>query len=456
MKEQFDLYQYLKENTKNEEETGYGQFFSLCREVQEEMMASYEKEGDLDKVRIQRGAIMGLKAEIDLYKDRIKAIVLAKHREGVKSPPWYLNLVEGIFAELFGFAGLTPWIYDEKEEYVSSTSAKVIGEKIYFLLKGRCVLQEQRIDSARLDQLKRALLMGYPMERLERGVHEVYLNNGIRVTIFSGNITKQGAEVIVFRKYVMKSLSFEKLAEFRTIPPDAIPLFRLMVKAGFNVLFCGPVRSGKTTFLQTWQSYEDRSLEGVSIATDTETDWAKIMGDAPFMQLVADGEDMEGVIKPLLRGDNDYVILEEMRDATAFNFAVDITSIGTRRTKATIHSTSPRDIPYKMATKIAYKYGGDVADIERQVFKNFAYIFQMKVDEKDPGHRVLNAVTELVMDEEGNTSFVDLMTYDWKEERWKFKPDSKRLKMEEKIIGEEVAAEIREKLKELAKWDTYA
>lgn len=452
MKKQFDLYKYLldeKDESKVEESGGYYDFYSLCKMVQEELSAQYKsEENELDRIRIQRGAIMGYEKEISYYKEKIRNIILQAQKGEIRPPEWYKDLVEGVFAELYGFAGLTPWIYDEKEEYISSTSAKVIGDRIYFLMDGRCVLQEQRISHERLDQLKRAMLMGYPMERLERGVHEVYLANGIRVTIFSGSITKEGGEVIVFRKYVMKSLSFEKLAEYRTIPGEAIDFFKMMVEAGYNCLFCGPVRSGKTTFLQTWQSYEDKSLEGVSIATDTETDWTKIMGDAPFMQLVADGEAMEGVIKPLLRGDNDYVILEEMRDACAFNFAIDITSIGTRRTKATIHSTSPKDIPYKMATKISYKYGGDIDDIIRQVFQSFQFIFQMKVDDKDPGHRVLNSITELVIDGD-RLEFVELMTYDWESEEWRFKSTSERIKAEESIAGAEITKKLLERLKEL-------
>ena len=44
--------------------------------------------------------------------------------------------------------------------------------------------------------------------------------------------------------------------------------FKVMVKIGFNVLFAGQVRSGKTTFMQVWQRYEAKTLEGLAIATD--------------------------------------------------------------------------------------------------------------------------------------------------------------------------------------------
>ena len=176
---------------------------------------------------------------------------------------------------------------------------------------------------------------------------------------------------MVFRKYVMRELTFEMMAELGTIPSDAVELFKVMVKIGFNVLFTGQVRSGKTTFMQVWQRYEDISMEGMAIATDPETPWHNIMPKAPIMQLIADDRDLDQLYKFLLRGDCDYILLEEMRDASAFRLAIDITSSGTMRSKATVHSGDPQDIPYKMASAIIAKYGGNFKGIISQIFRNF-------------------------------------------------------------------------------------
>ena len=159
--------------------------------------------------------------------------------------------------------------------------------------------------------LFRSLLLATPLERADKGFHEVYLRNGIRITIFSGSRTKADQDIIVFRKYVLPKLDFEILTERKTIPCEAMTLFPHMIKAGFNVLFSGQVRSGKTTFLQIWQSMENRGLEGLAVATDPETPWHLIMPDVPIMQIVADGEQLEALYKSLLRGDNDYILMEE-------------------------------------------------------------------------------------------------------------------------------------------------
>ena len=135
----------------------------------------------------------------------------------------------------------------------------LIGDRLYCLIDGKTVLQPQRISRERRAQLRRALLLSTPQERVEKGFHEIYLHNGIRVTIYAGDRTKPEQEVMVFRKYLFKDLSFENLAELGTIPREAIPLFRDMIRIGFNILIGGPVRSGKTTFLQIWQREEDPS-----------------------------------------------------------------------------------------------------------------------------------------------------------------------------------------------------
>ena len=382
----------------------------------------FEKQGKLEK---EKKAIMGFSEEIEFYKKKIhKILKKSADWKSVIVPPWYKSAEDGIFAEIYGFSGLTPWIYDEKEEYMNSSSAKLIGDRMYCLIDGKSVLQPQRISKERRNQLKRALLLATPQERLEKGFHEIYLINGIRITIFSGERTKEDQDVMVFRKYVLKELTFEKMALMGTIPSDAVELFKTMVRLGFNVLFSGQVRAGKTAFMQTWQRYEDPSLEGMAIATDPETPWHRMMPEAPIMQVVADGEDLKIVSKSMLRGDNDYILIEEMRDAYAFRLALDITSMGTRRSKATIHAGDPLDIPYKMASSIVSKFGGDFRSVVAQIFRNFNFVFEFY---QVPGNRAvkrLKSISEYRYDpEKDSVSIHTICMYDESEKKWMWKRD---------------------------------
>lgn len=375
-----------------------------------------------ERLEKEKKAIMGYPEEMQEYKAKIKRIVEEKGLSEVGYPNWYKNITEGIFNELYGLAGLAPWAYDEKEEYARSSSAKLIGDRLFCLIDGVSVLQPQRIRRERREQLKRTFLMAAPKERLEEGFHEVYLQNGIRITIYSGDRTKEDQDVMVFRKYLLTRLTFEELERLGTVPEGSSELFRLFVKTGMNVLFSGPVRSGKTTFLQIWQSYEDPGLEGAAIATDPETDWYRIMPEAPIMQLVADGKQLEEITRPLMRGDNDYIILEEMRDAQAFMTAIEIAAKGTGRCKATVHTGNAETLPFMMAEKIRHHYGGNTEDIIKRIADCFDLAFEMRQDEDDRSLKILNAITQFFIDPStGRPAYSKLMEYDTRTRKWQWR-----------------------------------
>ncbi len=375
-----------------------------------------ERTGRLEK---EKRAIMGFMDEILEYKTKISRIVEEKGLSDVPCPEWYRNISEGIFNEVYGLSGLAPWVYDETEDYAGSSSAKLIGDRLYCLIGGVSVLQPQRIRTERREQLKRTFLMAAPKERLEQGFHEVYLRNGIRITIYSGDRTKPDQDVMVFRKYLLDRLTFEELENLGTIPEGSGELMKLFVKTGMNVLFAGPVRSGKTTFLRIWQSYEDPGLEGAAVATDPETDWFRIMPEAPIMQLVADGEQLEEITRPLMRGDNDYIILEEMRDAAAFRTALEIAAVSTGRCKATVHTGDAAALPFMMAEKIRHRYGGNTDDIVRRIADSFDLVFEMRQTEENRAEKKLTAITQYYTDPDtGSPVFSKMMEYDKKTGKW--------------------------------------
>ena len=373
------------------------------------------------KLEREKKAMMGYEEEMRFYKEKIRQILSEENLLNRWYPSWYPDLVEGVFAELYGLSGLAPWAYDMTEAYEKSSSAKLIGDRLYCLIDGKTQLQPQRISSRRREQLKRTLLLATPHERLEYGFHEVYLRNGIRITIYAGNRTKPDQEIMVFRKYVLEKLDFQTLAEKETIPEAGIPLFLAMIEAGVNVLFAGQVRSGKTTFLQVWQRHERTDLEGLAVATDTETPWHKIMPEAPLMQLVADGKSLEEMTKSLLRGDNDYLLMEEMRDGTAFRMALDMTSTGTSRCKATIHERDGVNIPYRMASKIREKYGGDEQQLIAQVFQNFDFVIELCQHPTNKAKKIMKGILEYGYDFKTNQVFCRrVCSYDFEEEIWRW------------------------------------
>lgn len=405
----------------------YEPFYQLCRAVEEIFEADWRDTDEAAKARKlerEKLAIMGHEKETRFFQAKIGDILRDRGWQHMEPPPWYASLEEGIFHEVYGLAGLAPWAYGTTEAYRKSSSAKLIGGRLYCLIDGKSRLQPQRIPQRRREQLKRALLMATPRERMEDGFHEVYLHNGIRITIYAGDRTKKGQDVMVFRKYLVEDLTFEKLAELGTYPKEAVPLFRAMVASGFNILIAGPVRSGKTTFLQVWQKQEDPLLEGLAVATDPETPWHELMPEAPLMQLVADGPVLESMTKSLLRGDNDYILLEEMRDAAAYHLALEITSTGTLRSKATIHDGGSVYIPYKMAAAVREKYGGDLQNLIAQVFRSFHLVFRFTQHPEDRSQKRLAGISAYHYDEEKDqVSVHELCRYAAEEGTWYWKAD---------------------------------
>ena len=280
--EKFYLDDYLKSNMAVEEQRSLD-FQKLCQRVGHEFLREWEEgRENLDSaLRIQKKAIIGYENEVSYFKSRIRQLIKKYGAENSSFPGWYESLEDGIYHENWGLAGISEWF---SAQFAGSSSAKIIGDRIYFLEEGKMCLKPQTISKERREQMIRAFLLLTPEERLDKEFHEVYMLDGTRVTIFGGGMTKGGQDAIIFRRYIIPNYSFEEQAARGTISEGAIPLFKDMVKLGYNIAFTGAVRTAKTTFLSTWQSYEDRSLEGVLVETDPEIPIHLIMPEAPILQ----------------------------------------------------------------------------------------------------------------------------------------------------------------------------
>ncbi len=435
---EFILEEYL--NVKTEEtdismidnrKTGQKQFEEICYQVKtffenewQTANSNYEK-----ILSDHKRAIIGHEKEVAYFKDKIREYLRANHLLNVWKPEWYSDMTDGVYHELWGLSGLAQWFTDA---FKDSSSAKVIGDKIFFMVDGKTLLMPQRINADRRKQLIKALLLNTPEKRSGDSYHEVYMLDGSRITIFSEDLVKPNQEVLVFRKFFVKEFTFEKQSELGTIPRNAIPLFKSMIGIGYNVAFCGAVRTAKTTFLSTWQSYEDPSLEGVMVETDPEIPLHALMPRAPVVQLVADGAVLENLTKSILRSDADYIIMAEARDGIALNIAVRAANKGTRRVKITFHTTDILDFCYDVADEIIRVYGGSLFSTMLKVAGSFQYIFQF-IQLQDKSQKRLKAIYNLR--HEGSRIIIhQICKYDLKTDSWKWKYDVGK---KSKIIGEE-------------------
>ncbi len=223
----------------------------------------------------------------------------------------------------------------------------------------------------------------------------------------------------MFRRLLISNLCFEGQAKRGTIPKAAIPLFLSMVKVGFNIVVMGAVRTAKTTFLSTWQSYEDPTLEGVMVETDPEVPMHKILPNAPIIQLIADGEELQRISKNLLRSDADYFILAEARDGIALDTAVKLAAKGTKRMKLTFHSRLPKHFPLEAATEIVKQTGGDLQLTMQMIASGFDYLFHF-VQLSDKSQKRLKGIYQMSCDENGKIEIEPICEYDFKTDSWHF------------------------------------
>ena len=438
--EKFYLGDYLKDQAKESGHRGIN-FHKLCQRVNMEFIREWEDGKDnLDStLRIQKKAIIGYENEVAFFKSRIRELI-KKYGAGQASyPGWYASLEDGIYQENWGLAGVSEWFTDRFKE---SSSAKIIGDRIYFLEDGRMRLKPQTISKDRREQMIRAFLLLTPEERLDKEFHEVYMLDGTRVTIYGGNMTKKEQDVIIFRRYIIPNYSFEEQAARGTIPENSITLFRAMVSIGFNVAFTGAVRTAKTTFLSTWQSYEDRSLEGVMVETDPEIPIHTFMPEAPILQLIADNEKLKYLSKNLLRSDADYFILAEARDGIALDTAVKIASKGTRRMKITFHTRDPLDFSYDVAFEIIKSLGGDLESTAKKVAVSFDYIFHF-IQLKNKSKKRLKSIYELGIDKSTREiTMKEICRYNYKTDDWSWNctisEDKRRIGEEENHLSLEI------------------
>ncbi len=395
-------------------------FKAVCEKIAQEFNKEWD-DGEKDMkalLDMQKNAIIGKEREVKYFKNKISEYIVKEELSVSGFPSCYDSIEDAIYHENWGMAGIAEWF---SPKHKNSSSCKVIGERIYFQEDGKLSQKKQTISKARREQLIRALLLATPNERVDKDFHEVYMTDGTRITIFKGNMVKENQEVIVFRRYIISEYSFEEQAKRGTIPPGAVNLFKNMVKLGFSIAATGAMKTGKTSFLATYQAYEDESLEGVMLETDPEISLHKLMPKAPIIQLLARDDRLKNITRQILRSDADYLIMAEARDGVSLDTVLRLASKGTRRLKITFHSRNPFNFPYDVASEIAISLDMDIDITAKRVAQGFDYIFHF-VQLRDKSQKRLKGIYEITYDsKENEITITQICKYYETEECWKWR-----------------------------------
>ena len=152
-------------------------FESVCRMVKQVFDAAWKDErlNAEAALRIQKRAIIGYEREMSYFLERILRILEETGNSRMRYPEWYSSPELAVYHENWGLCGLAEWFSPLVR---SSSSAKIIGDRVYFMRDGKMQLRPQRISSERRRQMIRSFLLLTPEERLDKDVHEVYLLDG--------------------------------------------------------------------------------------------------------------------------------------------------------------------------------------------------------------------------------------------------------------------------------------
>lgn len=437
----FYLDEYIQ--SKNKIDQGKGISFSLGRSQKfqdicddilryfNDVVLTREMEGsDSRFLERQKNAIIGKENEVNYFKNEIRNYLSENNLMSASYPDYYEGLIDAIFHTNWGLDGMAPW-----KNLPNSSSAKIIGGKIFYLIDGKMVLQKQSMSKDRFEQLKKALLLDTPMIKSNLPYYELYMTNGERITIYTDAFTKNGQDIMIFRKYLVEQYTFGELAKRNTIPKDSVSLFESLAQVGFNVLFAGAVGTGKTTFLTTWQSMEDPTLEGVLVETDPEIPMHKLLPKAPIMQLISDGTGLQNIVKNLMRSDADYLIMAESRDGFALNLSIEMANRGTRRSKSTVHLTNIEDVCFDIAQKIVTDVGGNLDYTIIKTAKSFQYIVEL-IKLPNKSQKRVKGIYEIRYDNNSyEISIRQIMKYNIETDDWSFfydvDPQKEEVAMEE-------------------------
>lgn len=395
------------------------EFQRLCNDVKTYFNNSSMGADDLER---QKKAIIGYQKEVSYYIDKIMQYLEENNKKDEQYPAWYETLEQAIFHEIWGLSGIAEWYNAKSIELKNSSSAKIIGNKIYFMINGETKLMPQTISNDRRKQLIRALLSNDYRVRLDNEVPDIEMITGERIKIFNHGVTRKDKDTIIFRKFPVKDYTFERQIQLGTYPGESLILLKLLAKIGYNMAFTGAVRTSKTTQLATWLNYESETEDGLMVETRPEIPIDTILPKAPIIPLVVDTEEkLSRIRSSIMRSDADYVIMAEARDAYAYDIALKSANVGTRRCKLTAHVNSPYDFPYEFAREITRVYGGNINYEAISIAKAYTLNLHFINYPKDKSKKRLEGI--YIFDYNHRTYEILIYTlckYNFEEDSWQF------------------------------------
>ena len=223
------------------------------------------------------------------------------------------------------------------------------------------------------------------------------LPDGSRVNIIIPPLAIDGAAISI-RRFTMRGIGLEDMAERQVMSPAMASLFRICAKARLNILISGGTGSGKTTFMNALSQQIDHGERLVTIEDAAELQLQQphvVRLETRTMSAEGTGQvTMRDLLVNTLRMRPDRIIVGEVRGSEATEM-LQAMNTGHPGSMCTLHANSPRDALIRLENMLMMA-GADMplAALRRQIASSVDIIVQLA--RLRSGHRCVTSVTNVV------------------------------------------------------------
>lgn len=360
-RKKLDIKEYSRHSDRSPSLKKSDDFYQISKKAKDHVFQIYDEkvqeksEGKTkeDYVSIYHDAMLGLPAAVSHIKKIIESYIIENGLKGTAFPLPYQSLVDAIFEEEFGWGVLSAYKHEPDSE-----AAQVIGTDVtikrawgYELqpYSFRSIEQVLELTQRFANMHSKTTLNEHSKPELETRTHD-----NIRVSIMVPGRTHE-EPVITLRRKVVNEISFESMAEYKTIPHEALPLFKALARFKVNSVIAGPPGCGKSTMLQAFMAsmlFETRKgqriperLKTVYVEKFPEWDVRKLHPHSNVMHILGSGKEFEDTISAgLLRHDVSRIIVGEIREHEVGLYRRASVQ-GIKQLMGTLHDLDPINIP---------------------------------------------------------------------------------------------------------------
>ena len=223
------------------------------------------------------------------------------------------------------------------------------------------------------------------------------LPDGSRVNIIIPPLAIDGAAISI-RRFTMRGISLEDMAERQAMSAAMAELFRVCVRARLNILVSGGTGSGKTTFMNALSQKIDHGERLVTIEDAAELQLQQphvVRLETRTMSAEGTGQvTMRDLLVNTLRMRPDRIIVGEVRGGEATEM-LQAMNTGHPGSMCTLHANSPRDALIRLENMLMMA-GADMplSALRRQIASSVDIVVQLA--RLRSGHRCVTSVTNVV------------------------------------------------------------